>query len=123
MDKQTLLKPRLSEKAYKISQESNVYVFMVNKSINRTSVAKAVEAQFEVKVTGVRITNLPSKPKRSTRAGGRKFSKGTQAGVKKAYVTLKKGDTIPIFAAEDEEKAKTEKLQKQAAKLAKKGKK
>jgi len=123
MDKQILLKPRLSEKAYKVSQDHNVYVFMINKAVSRAAVTKAVAKQFEVTVTGVRITNLPSKPKRSPRAGGRRSMPGIQPGVKKAYVTLKKGDTIPIFAAEDEEKAKTEKLQKQAAKLAKKGKK
>jgi large subunit ribosomal protein L23 len=111
-----VLKPRVSEKSYALSQTDGVYVFSVPKSANKMTVKKAVELQFEVKVTDVRIAHLPPKPKRSVRAGGRKVSKGFQPGVKKAYVTLKDGESIPIFAAEDEEKARTEKLQKQLAK-------
>jgi len=116
MDKQILLKPRISEKSYALSQTSDVYVFSVPKSANKLTVAKAVAVQFNVSVENVRIAHLPPKPKRSVRAGGRKVSKGFQPGIKKAYVTLKKGDSIPIFAAEEEEKARTEKLNKQLAK-------
>jgi large subunit ribosomal protein L23 len=116
MDKQILLKPRLSEKAYALSQSSGVYVFVVPKNANKLSVGKAVATQFEVTVESVRIAHLPPKPKRSMYKGGRKSAKGVQPGVKKAYVTLKDGDSIPIFAAEDEEKARTEKLNKQLAK-------
>lgn len=116
MDKQILLKPRLSEKAYALSQSAGVYVFSVPKSANKLTVGKAVATQFNVTVEEVRIAHLPPKPKRSVRAGGRKVSKGMQPGIKKAYVTLKDGDSIPIFAAEDEEKARTEKLNKQLAK-------
>jgi ribosomal protein L23 len=113
MDKQILLKARMSEKAYQQSQTSGTYVFVVPKSSNKLTVWKAVATQFGVTVTDVRIANLPKKPKRSIRKGGQKVNKGFQPGVKKAYVQLKDGDSIPIFAAEDEEKARAEKINNQ----------
>lgn len=116
MYKQILLKPRISEKAYAQSQTDNVYVFSVPQNANKHTVARAVAEQFKVVVNDVRIAHLPPTPKRSIRAGGRKVSKGFQPGIKKAYVTLKDGESIPIYAAEEEEKARTEKLNKQLAK-------
>jgi ribosomal protein L23 len=111
MENQMIIKSRVSEKAYKLTQDNNVYMFVVPKSANKITVSKAVATQFKVTVLNVRIANLPDKAKRSMRAGGRKVSKGVQSGVKKAYVTVKKGDSIPVFAAEDE-KAKPAKDKK-----------
>ena len=113
MYKHILLKPRISEKSYQQSQTSGVYVFTVPKETNKLIVGRAVAEQFNVTVEDVRIAHLPRKPKRSIRQGGRKVSKGYQPGVKKAYVKLKAGDSIPIFAAEEEEKAREEKLNQQ----------
>lgn len=123
MYKEVLLKPRISEKSYQLSQEKGVYVFSVPKNANKLVVSRAVASQFNVTVEAVRIAHLPRKPKRSIRQGGRKVSKGYQPGVKKAYVTLKQGDSIPLFAAEEEEKAREEKLTQQLERSAKKGKK
>jgi len=123
MYKDVILKPRISEKSYQLSQTDNVYVFSVPKEANKLIVGRAVEAQFNVSVIDVRIAHLPRKPKRSLRDGGRKVAKGYQPGVKKAYVKVKAGDTIPLFAAEEEEKAREEKLQQQLERSAKKGKK
>jgi large subunit ribosomal protein L23 len=116
MDKQILLKPRMSEKAYALSQSSGVYVFIVPKNANKLTVGKAVAAQFDVTVEDVRIAHLPPKAKRTMYKGGRRSANGVQPGIKKAYVQIKDGDSIPIFAAEDEERARTEKLQQQLAK-------
>lgn len=102
MFKHMNLKPRVSEKAFKLSENSSVYVFIVPKGANKQSISHAVKTQFDVTVETVNITNLPAKAKRTVRKGGRKVERGEQAGVKKAYVTLKKGDSIPIFAQEDE---------------------
>jgi ribosomal protein L23 len=113
MYKQILLKPRVSEKSYESSQNGNVYVFTVPKDANKIIIGRAVAAQFNVTVEDVRIAHLPPKPKRSVRQGGRKVSKGMQPGIKKAYVKLKDGDSIPIFAAEEEEKAREEKINQQ----------
>lgn len=98
MFKSMALKPSVSEKTYGLSQASNTFVFLVPLSANKDSVKKAVEAQFEVGVVSVRTTNVTGKVKRTYRRGGR-FVKGQRNSQKKAYVTLKAGDSLPIFAA------------------------
>jgi large subunit ribosomal protein L23 len=101
MSKTLLLKPRVSEKAYGQSLAKNTYVFVVPNDTNRTEVAAAVEAQFEVNVTDVNILNVKGKAKRTVRKGGRQ-SAGRDSDFKKAYVTLKEGDSIAVFATEDD---------------------
>lgn len=117
------LKPRMSEKAYALSKERNTYVFVVPKTANKVTVAAAVESQFGVTVEEVNINLVKGKPKRSYRRGGRPLL-GKNVDLKKAYVRLKAGDQIPIFAALEEDEAKAEKtaaqLEKAAAKRAKK---
>lgn len=115
MDKTLLLKPRMSEKAYGLSQTQNVYVFDVPKGANKHSVARAVAAQFEVTVEKVNVTNVKGKTKRTVRKGGRAAA-GRQSDTRKAYVTLKAGDSLPIFAAVEEKAEK----QERAAELAEK---
>lgn len=127
MDKTLILKPRLSEKAFAQSQTKNTYVFVVPVDATKHTVARAVTVQYEVTVTEVNIMNVKGKAKRSISKGGRRVSKGSQNDIKKAYVTLKGGDHLPLFAAEEEaaeEAAKAEeKAAKKAAKEAKKEKK
>lgn len=106
------LKPRVSEKAYGQSQELNTYVFQVPVDSNKTTVAEAVALQFKVTVTDVNITNLKGKTTRRVKRGGRAIS-GTKPNIKKAYVTLKLGDSIAIFAnEEDKSEAKPAKKDK-----------
>lgn len=117
------LKPRMSEKAYATSQALNTYVFVVPYEANKVTVAQAVETQFDVTVEEVNILILKGKKKRSYRRGGRP-SVGETSNVKKAYVRVKAGDQIPVFAAMEEEEAKAEKtsaaIEKAQAKRAKK---
>lgn len=119
----TVLRPRMSEKAYGVSQLRNTYVFDVEGDTNKHSVARAVSEQYSVTVTGVRVVNQKGKVKRTVRKGGRPVM-GRQSDVKKAYVTLKAGDTLPIFAAIEEAEAKEaetqEKIEKAVAKAEKK---
>lgn len=106
------LKPRVSEKAYGLSQSSNTYVFQVPSDSNKTTIAAAVAEQFKVSVITVNITNLKGKTKRTVRKGGR-ATKGTRSDIKKAYVVLKEGDSIAIFAnEEDKSEAKPAKKDK-----------
>lgn len=121
MSKNLVLKPRMSEKAYAQSQ-SGVYVFSVPKEANKNMVAQAVEAQFEVTVTNVNVTNIPGKAKQTVRKRGKRIT-GHDADVRKAYVTLKSGDSIPVFAAVEKAEQDAEKLEKATAKAAKKEKK
>ncbi|MBC7581482.1 50S ribosomal protein L23 [Aeromicrobium sp.] len=121
MYKQIILKPRMSEKAYGQSQMSNTYVFDVPNDVNKHSVAHAVEMQYEVVVKSVNVANIPGKAKRTVYKGGKAVA-GHQSDFKKAYVTLAEGNTLPIFAAIEEEDAKVEatqvKVDKAAAKVA-----
>jgi large subunit ribosomal protein L23 len=120
------LKPRVSEKAYGLSQLRNTYIFDVERAANKHTIARAVSEQYGVTVTEVNVTNQKGKAKRTVRKGGRPII-GYVSDVKKAYVTLKAGDSIPIFAAIEEAEAKdakvAEKIEKAAEKAAKKEKK
>jgi large subunit ribosomal protein L23 len=123
MYKSIALLPRMSEKAYGLSQAARTYVFDVPREVNKHSVARAVAAQFDVTVTNVNTTNISGKPKRTVRKRGKQI-KGFEADYKKAYVTLAEGQTLPIFAAIDEADAKQdaaqEKIDKAALKQAEK---
>ncbi|MDQ3064717.1 MAG: 50S ribosomal protein L23 [bacterium] len=122
--KNILLIPRVSEKAYAMSQTENVktYVFEVPTDANKHTVARAVGAQYEVTVTDVRTTMLKGKTKQTYRKGSRPQA-GKRSDIKKAYVTLKAGDELPLFAevaAQEAEVAKaTEKAAKKTAKESK----
>jgi|SRR5579862_5563692 len=102
MSKNIVLKPRVSEKGYAISALNNTYVFDIPTGVNKHSVANAVAAQYGVGVTNVRIANIPGKTKRTFRGRG-KFAQGQRSDVRKAYVTLKEGDKLPIFDAVEQE--------------------
>lgn len=121
MSKTMILKPRMSEKAYAQSHAVNTYSFDVPKTANKITVAKAVAEQFKVTVEDVRIVIMKGKQARSIRIGGtRKVVSGKRPDVKKAYVRIKAGETIPIFASIDEAEEKARKAEEKAAKKAKK---
>ena len=84
-----LLAPRITEKA---SQQSmaNAYTFVVAKNATKLAVRDAIKKEYKVTPKAINITNMPI---RNTFIRG-KF--GTQAGIKKAIVFLKKGDTIAL---------------------------
>ena len=84
-----LLAPWLSEKAL-IATERGVYAFHVPKEATKHDVMLAVQRAYEVKPRMVRMVNLPAK--RVSLRTRRGF--GTKSGRRKAYVYLKKGDTI-----------------------------
>lgn len=106
MYKTIILKPRvMSEKAYRLSQSTRTYVFDVPGNVNKLSVARAVAAQYDVVVEDVNILNQKGKAKRTMRKGGRPIA-GRDSDVKKAYVKLAEGNTLPIFADVEEAEAK-----------------
>lgn len=84
-----IIAPRITEKA---SQQSsaNAYTFVVTKDATKHAVMSAVKKMYKVTPTRVNITNMPI---RNTFIRGKW---GTQAGIKKAIVFLKKGDTIAL---------------------------
>lgn len=123
MSKTIALSPRLSEKTYGLS-ENRVYVVDVPKDANKHSVARAVETQFEVKVAKVNIMNVKGKSKRVMSVTGKRMKNtaGRRSDIKKAYVTLAEGHSLPFFAAIEEEEQKEqvaqEKVDKAMAKQA-----
>jgi large subunit ribosomal protein L23 len=125
MSKSITLKPRLNEKTYALA-EKRVYVFDIGREVNKHAVARAVEAQFEVKVTAVNTTNISGKAKRIVSINGKrtKNAEGSRNDFKKAYVTLAEGFSLPFFNAIEEEDQKEqavqEKVDKAAAKQAEK---
>jgi large subunit ribosomal protein L23 len=113
------LRPRLSEKTYALS-EQRVYVIEVPKGVNKHGVARAIEAQFEVKVVNVNMTNIPGKPKRVMSLTGKrvKNAEGKRNDIRKAYVTLAEGNSLPFFAAVEEEEQKEQAVQEKVDKAA-----
>jgi ribosomal protein L23 len=96
------LKPRISEKSYALSEKLNTYIFDVPATANKFDIATAVAAQFEVSVTGVRVAGVPGKAVKAYRQRGRRSIDSKRSDIRKAYVTLKEGDKLPIFAAADQ---------------------
>ena len=86
-----IVKPRITEKSTWHSAEG-VYVFDVALNANKQQIAQAVRAIYTVTPRKVRIVTIPSKRKRSVRTG----KLGMKGGGKKAYVYLKKGETINL---------------------------
>jgi large subunit ribosomal protein L23 len=119
MSKTLALKPRLNEKTYALAAQ-RVYVFDVDRSLNKHSIARAVEAQFEVKVTTVNTVNIPGKAKRIISISGKRMvnADGSRNDFKKAYVTLAEGYSLPFFEAVEQETAKEEALQEKIDKAA-----
>jgi len=122
--KDLIMIPRMSEKAYAMSQRDNVktYVFEVPLGTNKHTVARAVTMQYGVVVTSVRTAVTKGKVKQSYRKGGRPIT-GVRSDVKKAYVTLRTGESLPLFIEEAKEEAKAAKAEEKSAKKSKKAEK
>ncbi len=125
MSKTTVVKPRLSEKTHALSNQG-VYVVMVAPGVNKHSVARAIETQFDVKVAKVNILNVKGKAKRTMSLSGKRTraTQGKRSDLRKAYITLANDQKLPFFEAIEEEAAKEhetqEKMEKALEKQAKK---
>lgn len=119
MSKTIVLKPRLNEKTYALSAQ-HVYVFDIAKNVNKHDVARAVEAQFDVNVVKVNTVNTDGKAKRIISLDGKRMknAEGKRNDIKKAYVTLKAGQSLPFFEAVEEAEEKSAKVQAQVDKAA-----
>jgi len=81
----------VTEKSTVERDERNKYVFEVSRKANKIEIGQAVEKVFKVKVTDVRVMNVPGKKKRVGRILGEK------SAWKKAIVTLAPGNRIDII--------------------------
>lgn len=82
-----LIAPRISEKA-SLGAENRVYTFTVGRTATKTDVAQAIRSFYGVTPRAVHVSMIPRK---------KKFVRGKRGNTalgKKAYVYLKKGDSI-----------------------------
>lgn len=86
-----LLSPRITEKGAYLS-EHGAYVFNVSTSANKREIAQAVKDVFKVTPRKVTVVAVVRKA-RATRGTNRI---GKSVAGKKAYVYLKKGETIEV---------------------------
>lgn len=97
-----IITPKVSEKAYSQAGTLNTYVFNVPKDVNKIEIKKAIESEYGVNVIDVNVVNTQGKVKQSYRKGGRAI-KGNRSDSRKAYVRVEAGQTIPVFASQEEE--------------------
>ncbi|MBP6855074.1 MAG: 50S ribosomal protein L23 [Candidatus Pacebacteria bacterium] len=83
-------RPRISEKAAFVSTK-NVYTFDVSPDATKPEIIKNIVAKY--KVTPVKVGIVTIRKNKITVRGKR----GTTSGGKKAYVYLKKGDSIELI--------------------------
>ena len=88
-DYDVIVSPIITEKATRIL-ENNQVVFKVSPTATKPQIKTAVESLFGVKVVGVNTVNIKGKRKVF------KGIKGTRASIRKAMVTLAKGQSIDL---------------------------
>jgi len=85
---QVLVAPHVSEKAARASEQGNQMVFRVARDATKPEIKAAVELMFKVEVEAVRTINQRGKEKKFGKSIGRRDH------IKKAYVSLKKGQEL-----------------------------
>ena len=78
------------------------------------------KSQFEVKVATVNTANIPGKAKRIISLNGKRTvnANGSRTMIRKAYVTLQEGHSLPFFNAVEEAEQKQEAVQEKVDKAA-----
>jgi len=87
-----IIKPIITEKAMKDS-EGGRYTFVVAVRSAKTAIKQAIEQAFKVKVTSIHTSIIKGRKKRV----GMRRNEISLPQIKKAIVTLKKGQSIAIF--------------------------
>lgn len=96
MLRDVLVKPLITEKTEKFSDEDGLYGFVVLKNANKIEIRKAIESKYNVNVTAVRTLIIPAKSRtRQTKSG---VAKGVKPAFKKAYVRVQAGDVIDLYS-------------------------
>jgi large subunit ribosomal protein L23 len=90
-----LIRPIITEKSARMAQD-NQYVFAVNPDATKIDVRGAVEKLFKVKVIAVRVMNVKGKLK--SRGLGRSVRWIRRPDIKRAVVSLAKGQQIDLSA-------------------------
>ena len=88
---QIVVKPLITEKSSAAWQARKEYAFVVHPEANKHDIREALKQLFGVTATSVRTMQM----RRHEVTRGR--IRGTTARWKKAVVTLKDGESIPVF--------------------------
>jgi len=85
-----VVQPLVTEKAMSLS-ENNTYVFLIDPKINKSEIKKEIEGLYKVEVVNVNISKYEQKAKHF------KGLASIPKMLKKAMVTVKKGQKIDIY--------------------------
>lgn len=85
---QILGKPMITEKAYKMVEDQNIYTFRVHRDANKNDVLLSLKAIYNVSPLSVRVVNVVSKWRMNRKIVRRAY--------KKVYVSLKKWESIEL---------------------------
>jgi len=95
MAKKILIKPIITEKTERLSEDLNQVTFVVARRANKIEIRKAIETLYSVNVESVNTMVMPARQKnRNTRAG---LIKGRVSSYKKAIVKLAEGEEIDFY--------------------------
>ena len=89
---QIIRKPIITEKGLGVKEAESTLVFQVASKATKTEIKEAVQSIFKVKVDSVRTANFEGKERRRG-----KFT-GYRPDWKKAYVRLRAGEKMPVYA-------------------------
>jgi large subunit ribosomal protein L23 len=84
-----IISPSITEKATYLSEQNKI-VFKVNKKAKKDSIKRCIEKIFKVNVIKINTINLKGKTKIV------KGKKSKKPDIKKAIITLKKGQSIDL---------------------------
>lgn len=93
-----LLSPVISEKAVRVAGGAQ-YAFLVATGARKEEIKKAVEQHYSVNVTKVTTAQFRGAPRRQTK----RRIENPGALQKKAYVTLKEGQSLDLLGSASEE--------------------
>ncbi|MGB1248981.1 MAG: 50S ribosomal protein L23, partial [Chitinophagales bacterium] len=93
---EVLIKPLVTEKSTKLTENLNRFTFVVDKNANKLQIKEAIETMYGVTVDRVWTMIMPAKEKvRFTKQG---IARGRKISFKKAIVSLVEGDTIDFYS-------------------------
>lgn len=85
--------PIITEKTLALAGGENIYTFEVDPGMTKPHMARRISELFNVHVEWVRTATRRTQARRT----GRRRLPSNEPKVKKAFVCLRKGDTIPLF--------------------------